>query len=200
MNLHAIFPTPVAKFALGRGFTADEQAFVAAQPTHRNMGNTTSDNRYVLRHDTLVNLMSFVQASVDEYVKAIYAPKEAVSLRVTQSWLNYTKPGEFHHKHAHPNSLVSGVLYMKAAKERDRIYFYRDGYQQIKLTTESWNLYNSESWWFEAATGELILFPSSLTHMVETVQGDERISLAFNTFPVGLVGSEESLTALHLRD
>ena len=190
----------MAKFALGRDFTADEQAFVAAQPTHKNMGNTTSDDRYVLRHDTLADLMTFVQASVDEYVKAIYAPKEAVSLRVTQSWLNYTKPGEFHHKHAHPNSFISGVLYLKAAKERDRIYFYRDGYQQIKLTTDNWNLYNSESWWFEAATGEMLLFPSSLAHMVETVQGDERISLAFNTFPVGLVGSEESLTALHLRD
>jgi hypothetical protein len=45
-----------------------------------------------------------------------------------------------------------------------------------------------------------MLFPSSLTHMVETVQGDERVSLAFNTFPVGYVGEEESLTALHLRN
>ena len=200
MNLHAIFPTPVGKFTLGREFTTDEAEFMLSQSTHRNMGNTTSNDHYVLRHDTLANLAAFVQTSVDEYVKAVYAPKEAVSLRVTQSWLNYTKPGEFHHKHAHPNSFISGVLYLKAARERDKIYFYRDGYQQIKLTTDNWNLYNSESWWFEAATGEMLLFPSSLTHMVETVQGDERISLSFNTFPVGLAGSEESLTALHLRD
>ena len=200
MNLHAIFPTPVGKFQLGRDFTAEELAFVAEQPTHKNMGNTTSDNRYVLNSEMLSGLKSFVGSCVDEYVKAIYAPKEDVRLRVTQSWLNYTKPGEFHHKHAHPNSFVSGVLYMKAAKERDRIYFYRDGYQQIKLATDNWNLYNSESWWFEAATGEMLLFPSSLTHMVETVQGDERISLSFNTFPVGLAGSEESLTAVHLKE
>ena len=198
--LHGIFPTPVGKFTLGREFTTDEAEFMLSQPTHRNMGNTTSNDRYVLRHDTLANLAAFVQSSVDEYVKAVYAPKEAVSLRITQSWLNFTKPGEFHHKHAHPNSFISGVLYLKAARERDKIHFYRDGYQQIKLTTDNWNLYNSESWWFEAATGEMLLFPSSLTHMVETVQGDERISLSFNTFPVGLAGSEESLTALHLRD
>lgn len=198
--LHGIFPTPVGKFTLGREFTTDEAEFMLSQPTHRNTGNTTSNDRYVLRHDTLANLAAFVQSSVDEYVKAVYAPKEAVSLRVTQSWLNFTKPGEFHHKHAHPNSFISGVLYLKAARERDKIYFYRDGYQQIKLTTDNWNLYNSESWWFEAATGEMLLFPSSLTHMVETVQGDERISLSFNTFPVGLAGSEESLTALHLKE
>ena len=198
--LHGIFPTPVGKFTLGREFTTDEAEFMLSQSTHRNMGNTTSNDRYVLRHDTLANLAAFVQESVDEYVKAVYAPKEAVSLRITQSWLNFTKPGEFHHKHSHPNSFISGVLYLKAARERDKIYFYRDAYQQIKLTTDNWNLYNSESWWFEAATGEMLLFPSSLTHMVETVQGDERISLSFNTFPVGLAGSEESLTALHLRD
>lgn len=200
MILHNLFPTPVAKFTLGRDFTAEEQVFVAAQPTHKNMGNTTSNDRYVLRHDTFANLMSFVQASVDEYVKAIYAPKEAVSLRVTQSWLNYTKPGEFHHKHAHSNSFISGVLYMKALRESDKIYFYNDAYRPIDLPTDNWNLYNSKSWWFEVGTGDLMLFPSSLTHSVEPVQGDERISLAFNTFPVGYVGQEDTLTALHLRD
>jgi uncharacterized protein (TIGR02466 family) len=200
VNLHGIFPTPVARFELGRAFTNAEMEFVASQSTYRNMGNSTSDDRYVLKHDSLKDLRVFVEDSVAEYLKAIYAPKEDVSLRITQSWLNYTKPGEFHHKHAHPNSFVSGVLYMKAAKERDRIYFYRDGYQQIKLTAKDWNLYNSESWWFEAVTGELILFPSSLTHMVETVQEDERISLSFNTFPVGLAGSEDSLTALYLEN
>jgi uncharacterized protein (TIGR02466 family) len=162
------------------------------------MGNTTSNNRYVLRHDTLAKLREFTEVCVAEYLKAIYAPKYDVSLRLTQSWLNYTKPGEWHHKHAHPNSFVSGVLYFKAAKERDKIYFYKDGYQQIKLPTDQWNLHNSESWWFEVGAGDLMLFPSSLTHMVETVQGDDRVSLAFNTFPVGYVGEEESLTALHL--
>lgn len=200
MIVNNIFPTPVAKFELGREFTSEENEFVATQPTHKNTGNTTSDDRYVLRHDTLANLMSFVQTSVNEYFKTIYAPNKDVRLRVTQSWLNYTKPGEFHHKHEHPNSLVSGVLYLKAAKGRDRIYFYRNNYQQIKMPTDNWNLYNSESWWFEVETGSMLLFPSSLTHMVDTVEGDERISLSFNTFPVGFVGSEESLTALYLRD
>jgi uncharacterized protein (TIGR02466 family) len=197
MELFNIFPTAVGRFSLGRDFTDAELAFVDAQPTHKNMGNTTSDDRYVLRHDTMAPLREFVEASVAEYLKTIHAPKHDVKLRITQSWLNYTKPGEFHHKHSHPNSFLSGVLYMKALRERDKIYFYRDGYQQIKLPTDNWNLQNSESWWFEVGKGDLMLFPSSLTHMVETVQED-RISLAFNTFPVGYVGEEETLTALHL--
>ena len=44
-------------------------------------------------------------------------------------------------------------------------------------------MWNSESWWFPVKTGDVILFPSSLIHMVETKQGtNTRISLAFNVF------------------
>jgi uncharacterized protein (TIGR02466 family) len=197
---HSIFPTAIAKFELGREYTSEEMAFVNSQPTHKNVGNTTSDDRYVLQRETFAKLREFTEACVAEYLKAIYAPKHDVSLRLTQSWLNYTKPGESHHKHAHPNSFVSGVLYIKADATKDKIYFYKDGYQQIKLPTDQWNLHNSESWWFEVGTGDLMLFPSSLTHMVETVQDDERVSLAFNTFPAGYVGDENSLTALHLKE
>ena len=198
MNLYSIFPTAVAKFELGREYTAEENAFVDSQETHKNQGNTTSNDRYVLRHDTMANLKAFAEASVNEYLRSIYAPKHDVSLRLTQSWLNYTKPGQYHHKHAHPNSFVSGVYYLQTNLD-DRIYFYKDQYQQIKFPTDDWNAYNSDSWWFEAEAGKLILFPSSLTHMVPTVQGDvTRISLSFNTFPVGMVGEEMDLTGLKL--
>jgi len=43
------------------------------------------------------------------------------------------------------------------------------------------------------------LFPSNLTHMVETVQTeDTRISIAFNTFLEGVVGDNKTLTELLL--
>jgi len=198
LNLYSRCPTPVAKFELGREFSAEELDCAGTQETHKNMGNTTSNNRYVLRDDTMAKLREFTEASVNEYLQSIYAPKHDVSLRITQSWLNYTKPGEFHHKHAHPNSFVSGVLYIKASSERDKIYFYKDGYEQIKLPVDQFNLFNSTSWWLPVETGRLMLFPSNLTHMVETVKEEDRISLSFNTFPVGYVGEEETLTALHV--
>jgi uncharacterized protein (TIGR02466 family) len=113
--------------------------------------------------------------------------------------VNYTKPGEYHHKHAHPNSFISGVFYIQSDAEKDKIYFYKDGYQQIKVPAADWNEWNSESWWFEAVTGKLILFPSSLTHMVETVQSEQtRISLSFNTFLSGYIGDENDLTGLRI--
>lgn len=196
MFVHSLFPTAVGQFNLGREFSAEEIAFVESQKRYKNQGNTTSENRYVLKD--LSSLNEFINNSVLEYVNAIFAPKHKLSLRTTQSWLNYTKEGEFHHKHEHPNSFISGVLYIKADKTKDKIHFFKNGYQQIKLPTENYNLYNSESWWLPVGAGDLIFFPSSLTHMVQPVQGEERVSLAFNTFPVGAIGEEESLTALHV--
>ena len=197
MILNSVFPIAVATFNLGRDYTPEENAFIDSQETHKNIGNTTSNDRYVLKNDVFANLKVAIEKNVNQYFHTIYAPKHEVNLRITQSWLNYCQPGEWHHKHAHPNSFISGVLYMKAARERDKIYFYREGYQQIKLPTDNWNLYNSESWWFAVGAGDMVIFPSSLTHSVEPVQG-ERVSLSFNTFPVGYVGEENTLTALHL--
>lgn len=196
MQLHNLFPTPVAMFDLGRDFTEAEKELILNLPQYANMGNTTSNDKEVL--NSLADLKTFCETSVQEYLTTIHAPRNKVSLRITQSWTNYTKPGQWHHKHAHPNSFVSGVFYIQT-KDTDKIFFYKDGYQTLKLPTENWNVYNSDSWWFEATQGRLILFPSSLTHMVETVKGDDtRISLSFNTFPVGHIGDDQALTGLYL--
>lgn len=197
--LHNLFPTPVGIYKLDRDLTDEELSFIKGQETRPNMGNTTSVDNALLRHKQMTKLRDFVETSLSDYFTTVYNPKHKVNLRVTQSWANYTEPGQFHHKHEHPNSFVSGVFYPQANQATDKIYFYRSGFQQIKFPPENWNTWNSESWWFEVGTGDLILFPSSLTHMVETVQGDQtRISLSFNTFPVGNIGEEVSLTGLQI--
>ena len=83
----------------------------------------------------------------------------------------------------------------------DKIYFFKEGYSQIKFEPKEWNLSNSDSWWFEVATKKMVVFPSSLTHMVQTVEAENtRISLAFNTFFKGTCGLNENLTELILGD
>jgi uncharacterized protein (TIGR02466 family) len=199
LNIFNLFPTALGLYELGRDFTEEEMKFIKGLETHNNMGNTTSNDTDVLGRDELKDVRSFVENAIAEYFKAVHAPKQDTKLRITQSWCNYTEPGQFHHKHAHPNSFLSGVLYPQANAETDKIYFYKNGWQQLQTPTEEWNTYNSESWWMEAYTGRMFIFPSHLTHMVETVQGkDTRISLSFNTFPVGNFGDASSLTGLDL--
>jgi uncharacterized protein (TIGR02466 family) len=199
MQLHNLFPQPIGIYKLDRDLTVKELSFIKGQETRSNTGNTTSVDNTILRRKEMTKLRDFIETSVADYFAQVHNPKHKVNLRITQSWTNYTEPGQWHHKHAHPNSFVSGVFYPQANCETDKIYFYRGGFQQIKFPPENWNVYNSESWWFEVGTGDLVLFPSSLEHMVETVQGDQtRISLSFNTFPVGNIGEEISLTGLQI--
>ena len=194
MNIHNLFPLPVAFY--NRSVTDEELIFVNGLETRNNTGNSTSTNNFVLK--SMTPLRSWIEDCVSDYFKATTAPKHDVNLKITQSWVNFSKTGQYHHKHAHPNSFVSGVYYLQTNLD-DKIFFYKNQYEQIKFPTDNWNAYNSESWWFDAKAGELILFPSSLTHMVPTVRGDvTRISLSFNTFPVGMVGEEMNLTGLKL--
>lgn len=199
MIMHNLFPTPIGFFNLDRELTKKELKFINDQATRPNQGNVTSVDNNLFDASPMQDLAGFVKTSMNEYFQSVYAPKYEVELRFTQSWANYTKPGEYHHKHEHPNSFVSGVFYVNADKEKDKIYFYKNGYQQLKLPTENYNLYNSDSWWFEVGTCDLVLFPSSLTHMVQTTQSeDTRVSIAFNTFLKGYVGEDIELTGLHL--
>lgn len=199
MNIFNLFPTPVAFFKLPKDLSQEQLEFLKNAEQRPNEGNTTSAFREVLDHELFGDLKEFVMSSLHTYFDGVVSPKNNVKLRVTQSWLNFTKKGQWHHKHAHPNSIVSGVFYVNADKDKDRIYFYKDGYKQISFPTERFNEYNSDSWWLPVETNQLILFPSSFTHSVAPVQTDEtRISLAFNTFPVGDVGNEDALTGLKL--
>ena len=199
MNINNLFPTAVGFSKLGRDLTEEELLFIKKQVRHPNEGNTTSDNRKILKSVEMTEIREFIEDAMLDYFKSVYAPKFDVTPYITQSWANFTEPGQYHHKHSHPNSIISGVFYPQADRETDKIYFYKDGYERIKLTAGEYNPYNSESWWYETGAGDLIIFPSSLTHMVQTKQGDgTRISISFNTFLKGYIGSDENLTGLHL--
>jgi uncharacterized protein (TIGR02466 family) len=198
-NFELLFPTPVLFSELGRDFTKEELDLVDKHSkkdmTNRNVGNVTSNNNYILNEPEFADLKKFVTEVINKYVQRVYKPKYPAEAYVTQSWLNYTAKGEFHHKHEHPNSFISGVLYIHTDPVKDKITFHRSGYKQLQLATDTFDIYNSDSWWFNVKTGGIVMFPSSLTHHVEDVVADDvRISLAFNSFIKGTLGDNRSLT------
>ena len=202
--IHSIFPTPIYTTKIDRGFTKQELQFVKQQKKHctNNQGNINTKDNYILNRKEFKNIKKFLDKHCKEYLETIICPKNNIELYITQSWLNYTEADQYHHKHAHPNSVVSGVLYFDSDVKKDKILFsHSKGYQQITPITdkEKFNLWNSGTWFFPVETGNLFMFPSSTTHQVETKQGNNtRISLAFNTFYKGSVGSNTELTELIL--
>ena len=200
-TINGIFPTPIYISKVDRKLTSLELKFVDKNKKdfYKNDGNITSNNNYILNEKPFANIKKELDLRVQDYFDKVISPANNITPYITQSWLNYTETNQYHHKHAHPNSLVSGVFYINCNEEHDKIKFFNENYKPIKLETKDWNLWNSESWWFPVKTGDVILFPSSLTHMVETKQGDNtRISLAFNVFIKGTVGNNKNLTELHL--
>jgi hypothetical protein len=99
----------------------------------KNTGNTTSVDRYIFEEPAMAGLKSFVQFYINYYMNEIECPYNPVEAYITQSWLNYTQPGEFHHKHEHPNSFISGVFYIATDSTKDKITFHRSGYKQLQL-------------------------------------------------------------------
>ena len=201
-NINGIFPTPVYISKLNRELTSKELSFIdkAKLDVFKNEGNTTSNNNYILNEKPFSNIKKELDLIVQDYFDKVISTSNNITPYITQSWLNYTETNQYHHKHSHPNSLISGVFYINCDDKFDKIKFFNDKYETIKVEVKDWNLWNSRSWWFTIKTGDVILFPSSLTHMVETKEGtNTRISLAFNTFIKGTVGNNKQLTELILK-
>jgi uncharacterized protein (TIGR02466 family) len=201
-NIELLFPVPIMFNKLDREFTKTELDSVNkhCKSTYNNYGNKTSNNNYILNEPEFKDLHDIVLNHINKYVEIIVKPKYEVTPYITQSWLNYTKHGEYHHKHEHPNSYLSGVLYINANEEKDTIYFHQNTYQQIYVEPSEFTVHNSQSWWFKVKTGGIVLFPSHLTHHVDNVTSDKtRISLSFNTFIKGTLGNNKSLTELIIK-
>lgn len=201
MELISLFPVAVGSFDLPRPITAIENSYIEGLETRPNQtGNSISTNTYILLNESLYDLRDFFTNSIEEYVNSIYNPLTPLNIRITQSWANYTSPGQYHHKHQHFNSFISGVFYFKTNNATDVIHFYSDRYQQLDILPKEYNMYNSGRWRLPAIQGRLMLFPSHLTHTVPPISqdSDTRISISFNTFISGQIGENNKLTELFL--
>jgi len=199
-NLYGIFPTPIYISKLNK-FTKKELNYVdkLSLNINKNMGNVSSKNSYVLNDKPFNNIKKQLLNHITKYFDEVISTSDKIVPYITQSWLNYTKENEYHHSHAHPNSFVSGVLYINANKENDKIIFEKNKYQAIDLTKKDFNLYNSDTWFFPVHTGDLIMFPSDTQHKVEYKRGNNiRTSIAFNIYIKGIVGNLIKLTELKL--
>tara|TARA_R110000744_G_scaffold93168_1_gene179989 strand:- start:64 stop:690 length:627 start_codon:yes stop_codon:yes gene_type:complete len=202
--INNLFSTPVYSTAINRNFTKKEIDFVRDQKNYcsNNAGNTHTIDSYILNKPELKKIKKFLDDCCKDYLKTIICPQNNIELYITQSWLNYTEENQHHHMHEHPNSIVSGVLYFDSDKNNDKIKFFSQSKYKpisIKIDETKFNTWNSDSWWFAVETGQLLMFPSSTTHKVDVKKGSNtRISLSFNTFYKGTLGSNKDLTELIL--
>lgn len=199
-RIEGIFATPVMISNLNRDFTPEELAFfqeIDSQYKLKNYGNSVSLDNYILNHPEMEKLRLQLLDKVSLFVRETEAPSKDVDAYVTQSWINYTEKGGYHHRHSHQNSYISGVIYLDADENYDSITLYRKYQPQITIDAAHMTPYNFQTQTYSVSTGDIILFPSWLEHEVGKVIRDEtRVSLAFNVFLNGELGSNKKLTEL----
>tara|TARA_R110000796_G_scaffold247162_1_gene372429 strand:+ start:3755 stop:4366 length:612 start_codon:yes stop_codon:yes gene_type:complete len=199
--IHRLFGIPIYATKLNREFTSEEMEEVMKHQdqTMKNISNYSSINNYILKEKLFSNLKNDLDKFIADYFDKIIKPKNTIEPYITQSWLNYTKEKESHHMHSHPNSIISGVLYIKCVENNDMIEFYDAVTNQFQIPPKEFTQYNSKRWWFNVAEKDLLLFPSTTTHAVQIKKENNlRISLAFNVFVKGNIGDNSDLTELIL--
>jgi uncharacterized protein (TIGR02466 family) len=204
-EISGLFPNPV--YSTERNSELDvtekkEIEDIIAEGVCRNINNVSSINKSIF--DTkLKNIKGFCEQHLKIYVEQVIVPKEELEFYITQSWLSITESGGSHHEHSHPNSIISGVFYISTV-ENDGIVFSDPNIKQKKLITietEDYNIWNSSDWTMPVYKNQLFLFPSWLFHRVEPNPNatTNRISLSFNVFLRGKIGSRENTTELILK-
>jgi len=200
-SINLLFPKTIITNELDRDFTIKE---LNAIDRHKNkitksIGNSISHNKYILNDPEFSDLKQKCLEQLSEYIKIVYKPKNNITPYITQSWITFNNKGEFHHKHKHPNSFISGVLYINADETKDKLAFHDDTYYQIQIEPSNYDSLNSLSWHIPVKTKKFIVFPSCMIHSVDYVESNKtRICLGFNSFVHGILGSPDKVSELIL--
>lgn len=127
-------------------------------------------------------------------------------LSFTSIWANKNSRMSSHHKHRHPNSIISGIYYVNDDYKGGETVFYmndpwykihNEGYVQLSSVP----LPNKElTYRINPKSGLLILFPSYIYHSVgPVIIGSDRYTISFNTFVEGNVGNHDRLFGLNIK-
>jgi uncharacterized protein (TIGR02466 family) len=100
-------------------------------------------------------------------------------------WFNINRYKDFNLEHDHPNSILSGVYYVKTPKNSGNLIFKNNNNRHLYLPDDcliEYNTLNSSSYFLPPQENCLHIFPSWLMHYVEpNLSNEERISFSFNT-------------------
>jgi uncharacterized protein (TIGR02466 family) len=152
---------------------------------------------------TLPEMKELVDVIMSESGKILdaYAMKRN-SHYITNMWANIANPNRRHSMHAHPNCLLSGLVYIKTPRNCGPTVFAspRQLSKGLEPTYLKKNEINADVFVIPAEKGRMLIWPSHVPHAVEQGTADEaeeRIIVAFNIMIRGLI--ELSTARLDLR-
>jgi len=159
-----------------------------------------SVDRYVLDSSRYIGLKEYLEHCTSRYISEVLQIDG--DAKITQSWINSNSTGESAHRHVHPNSFASGVLYLSVFGSNANITFHQPMHNSSQTTyTLVPKLLNREGLTktVDVAIGDLILFPSYFPHSVsKNTTNKTRLSLAFNSLTKETVGDYSTITEFRI--
>ena len=187
-----LFPSLVYKSNINRSLSDDEKQLIQDKSLQiqNNKFNSSSVDNKILDNNNFKYINNFIQEKINFFIETIIQPKHNLSCYVTESWLNFNKKGDSHHKHFHKNSFLSGVFYL-SVNENDSITFLSPIKNLFDIEKSEENELNADYARVKIKNGDLVIFYSHLDHKVDINQNNEtRISLSFNTFIKGKLSNQ----------
>jgi hypothetical protein len=175
---------------------------------NHNVENHISANYDFFDRDILVVEKSMLESEVRHYLNASMGLKGYYeNIKITESWANLTEPGQGHHDHMHPFSVVSGTLFLDDNPDNLNLFiethtpdlpFFlpkNKTYVDLKTLLPDIGVDPAQT---NNLKHHLVLFLSNWHHNVAPVpEGNpNRRTIAFNTMWSGRVGTGQNLAGM----
>jgi uncharacterized protein (TIGR02466 family) len=183
------WPTPIWYFKLDDKINFDlvtEEVYkLRSQDAGKivsNLGGWQSNFLDLNQNTEINNLLKYIE-SIAEACFNDFGTKMYFNRKLTDAWVNINQKGHYNTPHNHPDSILSGCVYIKASEKAGNIRFEKEagvGYYSSTYLMDK-HIYNHSTIVYPALEKQVLIFPSYLLHSVEPNQSDEdRISIAFN--------------------
>ena len=130
------------------------------------------------------NLKHILDLHVNKFSRELDFDLEGRDLNLEDLWINILAEGGNHSAHLHPNSVISGTIYVSMPKNTSAIKF-EDPRHPMMMAAPS-RLVSAKEYlkpfvYIEPSVGEILLWESWLRHEVPTnISPEERVSISFN--------------------
>ncbi len=146
-----------------------------------NVYTTIENQNEIHLHPAFEKITQFITQETFIFAKenVIFIPDSNVIIK--NMWVNIYEKGCSMDVHNHPNSLFSGIYFIKSSKNSAKLVFESPSSEKmISVPVINNNTYNVENIGYEPNEGKLILFNSNLKHKVLLHNSDEeRITISF---------------------
>lgn len=138
----------------------------------------------IIEIDTCRDILNDINSALELYSEISGFRKTTV----TNSWLNIQNKGSALYDHMHPNSNVTGAIFVKVNNGSNNLTFANNNMFTWFVEQTYNTAYTARYHDVKPETGDMFLFPSWLKHGSNGQENltDNRISIAFNSLMPGM--------------